>query len=328
MRGMDAVRTHGVDAQGAFGFGDLEWAGAGETPELYDAYRSALLQLESYASSSREKALDVLQIMMINRAFIACISFSVGMFMSGFFDLEVAALVSLAIIATYSSQAVYNCIKDIEGDKINAPWQPLASGRLSTGFAWTLMGFLIALGLVFFWLANHWFVLLGIAFDLLGIFYSAYAKGRHFVSYVTLVSTHMAIPLAAGYLLVGHPDLRLAIAIAFIYMTEVLSMSIKDYKDVQGDQEMGLRTLPVVLGTRKASLLTFAGFCSPLLLSWIPWLLLHTSLVFLVASVSSGVARLCLGLYFVAQPTPDVGSTTLKKFRYVRIAQMLTWCLI
>ncbi len=281
------------------------------------AYSNALVWLK-----------NISEIAMPNRAFIACITFSVGMFMSGVFDFGVAALVSLAMIAIYSSQAVYNCIKDIEGDKVNASWQPLANGQLSVGFAWKLMAALIVLGMSLFWLAAPQFVLLGAAFVLLGIFYSAYAKARHFLSYTTLVTTHMAMPMAAGYLIAGHMDLRLAVVIAFIYMTEVLSMSIKDYKDVSGDQRVGLRTLPIVLGIRKASLITFAGFCSPFFLAWIPWLVLHLNPAFLAISLASGAARIFLGLAFVARPDPTQGMETLNKFRYVRIAQMLSWCLI
>lgn len=274
------------------------------------------------------KAEQLSAITMPNRAFIACVTFSVGMFMSGVFNIWIAAIVSLAMIAIYSSQAVYNCIKDIEGDKVNASWQPLANGQLSVGFAWKLMAALIVLGLALFWLATPQYLLLGAAFIVLGIFYSAYAKARHFLSYTTLVTTHMAIPLAAGYLLAGQVDLRLVVVIAFIYMTEVLSMSIKDYKDVSGDERVGLRTLPIVLGVRNASLVTFAGFCSPFFLVWIPLILLHLSPVFLVASLASGAARILLGLGFVASPDSKQGMETLNKFRYVRIAQMLAWCLI
>jgi 4-hydroxybenzoate polyprenyltransferase len=250
------------------------------------------------------------------------------MFMSGAFDFRVAALVSLAMIATYSSQAVYNCINDVEGDKVNASWQPLASGQMSTGFAWKMMAALAVMGLALFWLAVPQLILLGVAFVLLGVFYSAYAKARHFVSYTTLVTTHMAMPMAAGYLLAGQIDLRLAVAIGFIYMTEVLSMSIKDYKDVPGDRRVGLRTLPIVLGPQKAALVTFAGFCSPFILSWIPWLVLNLNPAFLAASLASGAARIFLGLGFLSRPDSGQGKETLNKFRYVRIAQMLSWCLI
>lgn len=291
--------------------------------ETTGAWQSAFGRIAALTA----KLPHVLEITMPSRAFIACISFITGMAMSGFFDLETVAFGCMALVATYSSQAVYNCIKDIESDKVNAPWRPLASGALSTGFAWQLMFLLVSLGFLFAYLASPWMALVNAAFIVLGVFYSCFAKARHILSYVTLVTTHMVMPILCGYLLFGQMDARIAVVVVFIYLTEVLAMSIKDYKDVEGDRKVGMRTLPIVLGPEKAAMMTFAGFCMPLVLVWIPWLVLHLSLPFLALSVASGAGRLVLGLRLLLNPSQQSGMWILDNFRYFRILQIFAWCL-
>jgi chlorophyll synthase len=294
----------------------------------FQAQLAALARLEQRRLEAVAMKLRlIMKITMPNRAAIACITFWVGMAMSGTFHLPAAFFGAMAMLTTYMSQAVYNCIRDVEGDRVNAPWQPLANGALSERFAWELMTLLIVLGFIFAWLASPWLVVVNAIFVLLGVFYSAYAKAKHLLSYATLVTTHMAIPVAAGYLLFGHLDARIAIVVAFIYLTEVLAMSIKDYKDVHGDRKMGLQTLPIVLGPRNAAKVTFAGFCMPLFLAWIPWAVLRLPLEFLALSLVAGGLRFALGWQLVRNPSPQQGGRILNKFRYLRILQIAAWCL-
>jgi 4-hydroxybenzoate polyprenyltransferase len=280
-----------------------------------------------FICDAESRLVEIAEITMPNRAFASAIAFVAGLTMSGFFNPLTAILGVMAIITTYCSQAIYNNIKDIEGDKVNAGWRPLASGSLDVRFAWTLMFALIVTGFGLAYLASPILAGIDCVAVALGIIYSKYTKSRGMLSYFTLVTTHMVIPLLSGYLIFGNMDAKLIIIIAFIYLTEVLAITIKDYKDVEGDRKMGMRTLPIMLSPEKASRFTFLGFCLPLVLSWVPWTALGLSPLFLVIYLCSGLARYKLGSKLLADPSPEEANKILKKYRYILMLQMVAWCL-
>jgi geranylgeranylglycerol-phosphate geranylgeranyltransferase len=272
------------------------------------------------------RAHDIISIMMPNRAFASCIAFVAGLLLSGAFSFEIGFYGTLMILATYSSQAVYNNIRDIDGDRINAPDRPLARGSLSVDFAWKLMGGLMVAGVVFAIIASPILLVANAMFVLIGLIYSRFTKAMGILSYATLVSSHFVVPIAAGYLL-GHAlDVRIIAIVAFIYLTEVLAISIKDYKDVEGDRMTGVKTLPLQLGMENASRLTMIGMSLPLLISWVPFIGLNLSLAFLALYLVSGVIKMDMGLKLVKNPTPEVATSILKSYRYALMIQMIAWC--
>lgn len=270
---------------------------------------------------------DMHEIMMPNRSFASCLAFIAGLLMSGVFDARVIVFGCLMILSTYSSQAVYNNILDIAGDRINAPARPLARGSLSERFAWMLMGFLIVLGFAFAYIAYAPLVLVNIAFIALGVIYSSWSKGRCFFSYGTLVTTHFVLPLLSAYAIFHGIDAKIAVVVLFLYISEVLAISIKDYKDVAGDEKTGIKTLPIVFGIKNAARLTFLGFCIPLVFAWIPWHLCKLSVLFLGIYMVSGIAKIYIGRELLGDMNPKVAVGILKKYRYILMLQMIAWCL-
>jgi len=269
---------------------------------------------------------DTFSIMMPNRALSSCIALIAGLVMGNAFSFELALFGSLMIIATYSSQAVYNNIRDVEGDRINAPHRPLARGSLTVDFAWGLLGFLVLCGFAFAVLAGPFFLLANMMFISVGFIYSRYTKSMGLLSYATLVSSHLVLPLVVGYLVMNPLDYKILAIAAFIYITEILAISIKDYKDFEGDRATGIKTLPVRMGLENASRLTFVGMLLPLFLSWIPWALLNLSVVFLVFYMASGLLKMHMGARLVKDPTPSVAGNILKNYRYALMLQMFAWC--
>jgi chlorophyll synthase len=265
--------------------------------------------------------------MMPNRAFASGMAFVAGMVLSGVVDPTVALLGILMIISTYSSQAVFNNIKDVDGDMVNAPDRPLVNGSLSVQYAWAMMGLLIAMGFLFAFFASPFLVLVNIAFIGLGVVYSAFTKSRWYLSYPTLTTSHLVLPLLAGYLVFGLLDIKILIVVSFIYLTEAFIWSIKDYKDVDGDRQMGVHSLPVILSPKKSAAVTFATLSFPLLFAWLPWQLLGLSTVFLVIYILCGAIRAYLGHELIKNQSPETASDILKNFRYVLFLQMIAWCL-
>jgi geranylgeranylglycerol-phosphate geranylgeranyltransferase len=270
---------------------------------------------------------NLYEIMMPNRSLTAVFSLNAGLMMGGSFDASTAVLGSLAIIATYCCGAVYNNIRDIESDRINSPTRPLVSGAISVDFASSLMMVLALAGMALGYFVSPILTAACLLEAALGFVYSRYTKSMGLLAYATLVTTHMAVPLIAGSLISGSFGVK-ALAIAlFLYLTEVLAVSIKDYKDIEGDRETGLSTLPIMFGPEKASKLTFIGLCLPLLLVWVPWAAFGLSWVFLAMYVTIEFSRYRTGRKILADQSPAQASEALNSFRLITTLEMFAWCL-
>jgi 4-hydroxybenzoate polyprenyltransferase len=269
----------------------------------------------------------VLAIMMPNRALTLCISFLAGMLLADNLDLQTMLLGVLMLTSAYCAQAVFNNICDVEGDRINDPRRPLASGLIGIRFAWMLMFALVGSSFIIGSLISPIMVFVNIFYVMIGFLYSKITKARWLLSYSTLVTSHMAVPLLTGYMISGALDAKIALIVGFVYLTEVLAFSIKDYKDIEGDRQMGMRTLPIVFDVKKASTLTGIGLALPLVLVWIPWQTLSLSPLFLALYMLAGGIRFWFARRLTADPSPTSAGYILKNFRYVLLLQMGAWCL-
>lgn len=290
-------------------------------------YAGASIYIFEKIALYRALALNIFEITMPNRAFTAVFSLIAGLAMGGAISPEIALSGSLALIATYGCGAVYNNIRDIEADKINAAGRPLASGALSVGFAQWLMSILVVGGIALAYIASPILAAACILESVLGVIYSRFTKAMGVLAYATLVTTHMAVPLAAGALISGGFGIQTLAVILFLYVTEVLAVSIKDYKDIEGDRKTGLRTLPIIYGARDASRLTFLGLCLPLILVWIPWGLFGLSTVFLAMYLAIGVSRFRTGRKILEDQSPEQAGKALNSFRLITTMEMVAWCL-
>ncbi len=268
---------------------------------------------------------DLLSITLPHRAFAACVSFVAGLAQGGGLQPSIIVFGLMSIVITYSSQAVFNNIKDIESDRVNSPDRPLARGAISERSAWALLATLTALGFVFAYLASPALAAVNVLYVLLGVIYSAFAKSRWYLSYLTLTTTHYVLPFCSGYLLFGVPNMRFLWIIVFIAVSEVLAVSLKDYKDVPGDKRVGLKTLPISFSTENAAMITFVGLCLPLMLVWLPWLVLKLSIPFLALYLVAGTVRFSLGLELLGNPGPEAAGRILKVFRYIVLLQLFGW---
>jgi len=265
---------------------------------------------------------------MPDRSFAAVASFNTGMVLAGGWDANAAVMGTITIILTYSAGAVYNCIKDVDGDKINQNDSPLSDMRLGIGAARWIMLAYVCLSFIFAALTSPLMLVSNAIGVVLGIVYSKYTKSILIMSYITLVTTHLVLPVVTGYLIFSgfHPFI-MVIAV-FFYISEVFSISIKDFKDVEGDRKMGVRTLPVVFSPECASKITFAGMCLPVVLIWFPWFIFKLSIVFLLIALSASAMKIMLGYALMKDPKRDTAKKVLGYFRYIMIIQIFSWCFV
>ena len=153
-------------------------------------------------------------------------------------------------------------------DAINEPGRPIPSGRipgrwgLGIAIGWTVLSLIVAAAL------GPW-VLLAAVFGLaLAWAYSApplRLKLNGWWGNAAVGLCYEGLPwfTGAAALTVVMPDWRIP-ALALLYSAGAFGiMVLNDFKAIEGDQKLGIRTLPVQLGVRNAALLACAVMAAP-----------------------------------------------------------------
>ena len=182
-----------------------------------------------------------------------------------------------------------NQIYDLEIDRINKPKRPLPAGDLTLRQAWIFTWIMFAIGLLPTWLvvpypyttwhdkffapvAQHECFFIYFAAFVSTFIYSVPAFGRtkaHPIgANVTIAIPRGCLLKVAGWTMVARATTLEPWFIGSIFMLFLLgAASTKDFSDMKGDAAGGVRTLPIVLGVRRAAY-TIAPFF------FLPWLLM------------------------------------------------------
>jgi chlorophyll synthase len=193
-----------------------------------------------------------------------------------------------------TSQAVNDWF-DRHVDAINQPDRPIPSGRipgnwgLGIAIAWTMMSalFSMSLGIWVFWAA-----ILGLA---LSWAYSApplrlKMSGWWGPGAVALCYEGIAWFTGAAVMIGGLPSATV-IALAALYSVGAHGiMTLNDFKAIQGDRQMGIRTLPVTLGVAKAAKLACLIMVAP-----------QMAVVALLIYIEAPLFAACVGIVVMAQ---------------------------
>jgi 4-hydroxybenzoate polyprenyltransferase len=156
----------------------------------------------------------------------------------------------LLVVAIY----VFNGITDVQGDEINGSERPIASGRLTQASARRWCVGLSCCGLAMCGLVSRSELALGGVLLAIGWAYSA---GPSFKStplgLEISVGCGAALTYTAGWVVRGSGDYRsLALMLALSGWVGLCCVT-KDFSDVEGDRVAGRRTLPVMLGQKRAA---------------------------------------------------------------------------
>jgi chlorophyll synthase len=153
-------------------------------------------------------------------------------------------------------------------DAINEPNRPIPSGRvpgrsgLYIAFAWTALSLAVGAAL------GRW-VLIASVFGLaLAWAYSApplRLKLNGWWGNTAVGLCYEGLPWFTGAAALAHrlPDARIT-SLALLYSAGAFGiMVLNDFKAIEGDKELGIRTLPVQLGVRRAAILACAVMVVP-----------------------------------------------------------------
>jgi chlorophyll synthase len=170
-------------------------------------------------------------------------------------------LLSGPLMAGYTQ--TLNDFYDREIDAINEPYRPIPSGAISVAQVVAQIGVLLLGGLGLAYGLDRWAdhdfpvmlcLTLGGAF--LAYIYSApplKLKQNGWLGNYALGSSYIALPWWAGHALFGQLNWTVVI-LTLIYSMAGLGIAVvNDFKSVEGDRQLGLKSLPVMFGVTTAA---------------------------------------------------------------------------
>ena len=168
----------------------------------------------------------------------------------------VPKLLAYAALAAMGFAAAGNTVNDIwdqAADRVNrsATARPLASGRIARGTADLCVVAGALGGVAAAALVSGTALAVGLAALGVMVIYSPLLKRRGLPGNLA-VALIAGLPLLYGAIAVGHPAAGVVpwMLAAWIHLVREL---VKDLDDAPGDRALGRRTLPIVLGPRRAS---------------------------------------------------------------------------
>ena len=198
------------------------------------------------------------------------------------------ALGTLMAAVLNAASNTLNQVTDLEADRINKPDRPIPAGRVTPAEALRLSGWLYAAAFLLATPVGPQCTLLAGTAAVLTVLYSAPPFRLKAVPY--LANLVIAVPRGvllkvAGWSCVRDFGRMEPWTIGIIFGLFLLgATTTKDFADIRGDRAAGFRTLPVVLGTKRAAWLTAPFLVLPFLLipyglhqgllSGAPWVLL------------------------------------------------------
>lgn len=156
-----------------------------------------------------------------------------------------------------------NDLYDAEIDAINEPYRPIPSGAISTeqveAQIWVLLlvGFAVAFGLDV-WAGHGAMTIAAIAVGgaYLSYIYSApplKLKRNGWLGNYALGASYIALPWWTGHALFGELNWKIMVLTLFYSLAGLGIAVVNDFKSVEGDKELGLKSLPVMFGVTTAA---------------------------------------------------------------------------
>jgi chlorophyll synthase len=195
---------------------------------------------------------------------VVCGAASSGNYVWGLEDVLKAAtcmLMSGPLMAGYTQ--TLNDFYDREIDAINEPYRPIPSGAISIPQVVAQILILLGAGLGVGYLLDLWsghetptMTLLTLLGAFLAYIYSApplKLKQNGWLGNYALGSSYIALPWCAGHALFGTLNWTI-VALTLFYSLAGLGIAVvNDFKSVEGDSQLGLKSLPVMFGIGTAA---------------------------------------------------------------------------
>jgi chlorophyll/bacteriochlorophyll a synthase len=158
---------------------------------------------------------------------------------------------------------IMNDYYDREIDAINEPYRPIPSGAISLQQVVTQIRVLLAVGLCLavvldIWAGHHYpaVTMTAIGGAFLAYIYSApplKLKQNGWLGSYALGASYIALPWWAGQALFGKLTWTIVVLTLFYSLSGLGIAIINDFKSIEGDRKLGLKSLPVMFGIKPAA---------------------------------------------------------------------------
>ncbi len=161
---------------------------------------------------------------------------------------------------------------DVEIDRVNKPSRPIPSGRIKPREALAFSFFLLVSGIAIAFLVNFICGLIALFNSLILIYYAKQLKKTPFFGNVC-VGYLTGSTFLFGAAAFGMEGLS-ALLVLFILasLATIAREIVKDVEDMEGDKKDGARTLPILIGAKKASYVAVSFGLMAMLASPLPYL--------------------------------------------------------
>ncbi|MEB3789225.1 MAG: UbiA family prenyltransferase [Desulfurococcales archaeon] len=168
-----------------------------------------------------------------------------------------------------ASAMVLNDIADIEIDKINTPNRPLPSGIISIRQAFICYFVLVSIGIMASLRAGLDSLAVVIAAVIVSALYDLRLKASGFMGNVA-VAFSTSLPFLYAFTFTNNPNYTVLVFWAMVFLSVLAREIVKDIADVEGDKVKGVKSLPILIGERKAAFIAGMFNLLAVLLSPIP----------------------------------------------------------
>lgn len=162
----------------------------------------------------------------------------------------IIALISIAAIAAFSYG--YNQLTDLDEDRINAPHRPLVTGELSVNECKVFLVILLGFSIIPLFLLGRYIALLlmlaGPVFS--GVVYSKWRIKGFIIKPFFVAYGWSFVPIIAYSAVTNSMSPLFFIFVPFFLSLMFLTTTMGDLRDIEGDKENGVKTLPVIFGIR------------------------------------------------------------------------------
>jgi geranylgeranylglycerol-phosphate geranylgeranyltransferase len=227
-------------------------------------------------------------------------------------------LAAFAASFALASGNIINDINDVEIDKINKPFRPLASGKIKQREAYFLYILFVFVSIVLSFFLNE-VALVIVLFSILLLFiYSKYLKQIPLLGNIT-VALLTGLVFIFGGVVVGNPIAAIVPAV-FAFLINLIREIVKDMEDVEGDNKAGVITFPIKFGSKKSTILILFITISLILFTLYPFLSKLYKIEYFIAVmvIVNPIHTYCLKILF-----EDSSQKSLKKISSLLKLSML-----
>jgi len=219
---------------------------------------------------------------------IAFISVILGAFLSGggINPADKIIIASVTVLILLSAGNALNDYCDVESDRINKPSRPIPSGHIGKCSALTFSILLFIIGIGLSLLVNWMAFLIALIVSLLLLLYATSLRKLPLLANST-IGLLTGLTFIYGGIAVGTITGAIVPAV-FAFLFTAAREVIKDIQDVKGDQAIGMPSLAITWGNKRAVYVSLVFLALVIVISPIPYIISFYSLYYLIC-VALGV---------------------------------------